>query len=85
MELSGLKCSFVITEKLSKVVWVPTLKPVECLACPEDEKLYAIKHLQEYIKKPKSFEAIVVNYFLAMSNPMVQQAKTPHPGGATMS
>ena len=41
----------LVKKKLSKVVWVPHLKPVEFLAYPEDEKLYVIKHLQEYIKK----------------------------------
>lgn len=52
MEISNLKCTFVITEKVIKQSRVGThLKPVEFLAYPEDEKLCIIKHLQEYIMK----------------------------------
>ena len=45
----------------------------EFLAYPEDEKLCVIKHLQEYLKKTQVLlEAIVVDYFSAMSSLMVQ-------------
>ena len=52
MELSDLKCTFVITEKVKQSRVGTHLKPViEFLAYPENEKLCVIKHLQEYIKK----------------------------------
>ena len=51
MELSDLKCIFVITEKVKQSRVGTHLKPVEFLAYPEDEKLCVIKHLQAYIKK----------------------------------
>ena len=51
MDLSDLKCIFVITEKVKQSRVGTHLKPVEFLAYPEDEKLCVIKHLQEYIKK----------------------------------
>ena len=51
MELSDLKCTFVITEKVKQSRVGTHLKPVEFLAYPEDEKLRVTKHLQEYIEK----------------------------------
>lgn len=53
MELSDLKCTFVITEKVKQSRVGIHLKPVEFLPYPEDEKLCVIKHLQEYIKRTK--------------------------------
>lgn len=53
MELSDLKCTFVITEKVKQSRVGTHLKPVEFLAYPEDEKLCVVKHLQEYIKKTR--------------------------------
>jgi len=54
MELSDLKCIFVITEKVKQSRVGTHLKPVEFLAYPDDEKLCVIKHLQEYIKKTQA-------------------------------
>ena len=51
MELSDLKCTFAITNKVKRSLVGTHLKPVEFLAYPEDEKLCVIRHLQEYIKK----------------------------------
>ena len=51
MELSDLKCTFVITEKVKQSRVGTHLKPVEFLAYPADEKLCVIKHLNEHIKR----------------------------------
>ena len=51
MKLSDIKCTFVITERVNQSRVGTHLKPVEFLAYTEDEKLCAIKHLQEHIKK----------------------------------
>ena len=55
------------------------------LVYPEDETLCVINQFRNTVRKPKSFEAIEVNYFLAISNLVAQQAKTPYPGGARWS
>jgi len=70
MELSDLKCTFVITENVKQGRVGTHLKPVA--------------FYRNTLRKPESFE-MIVNYFLAMSNLMAQQAKTPYPGGARMS
>ena len=51
MDLSDLKCTFAITEKIKQSHVGTHLEPVEFLPYPEDEKLHVIKHLLEYIKK----------------------------------
>ena len=48
---------FVITEKVKQSRVGTHLKPVEFLPYPEDEKLCAIKHLQEYIKKTQDLQS----------------------------
>ena len=53
VELSDLKCTFVITENVKQSHVGTHLKLVEFLAYPADEKLCVIKHLNEYIKGPQ--------------------------------
>ena len=83
MELSDFKCTFVITEKVKQSRVGTHLKPVEHI---QKMKSYVLLNIyRSTLSKLKFFATSVVNYFFAMSNLMVQQAKTPYPGGVRMS